>query len=88
MHTARVPDDPEVDILLADHSEAVAGIVLRLRSVLLTGRPDLAERVRPGWHSMNFHHPTAGFVCALFPQADRVDLVFERGRCYPTRTPG
>ncbi len=73
----------ELDALLADHPEAVAGIALRLREVLLTGRPDLAERVRPGWHSVNFHHPTAGFVCALFPLADRVDLVFERGALLP-----
>jgi hypothetical protein len=73
----------ELDALLADHSEAVAGIVLRLRKVLLTGRPDLAERVRPGWHSVNFHDPGAGFVCAIFPLADRVQLVFERGALLP-----
>ena len=73
----------ELDALLADHPEAVAGIALRLREVLLTGRPDLAERVRPGWHSVNFHDPVAGFVCALFPLADRVQLVFERGALLP-----
>ena len=78
----------ELDALLADHPEAVAGVALRLREVLLTGRPDLAERVRPGWHSVNFHDPGAGFVCAIFPQADRVQLVFERGRCSPIRTTG
>ena len=73
----------ELDALLADHPEAVAGIALRLRKVLLTGRPDLAERVRPGWHSVNYHDPVAGFVCALFPLADRVQLVFERGALLP-----
>jgi hypothetical protein len=73
----------ELDALLADHPEAVAGIALRLREVLLTGRPDLAERVRPGWHSVNFHDPGAGFVCGIFPQADRVQLVFERGALLP-----
>ena len=73
----------ELDALLADHPEAVAGVALRLREVLLTGRPDLAERVRPGWHSVNFHDPGAGFVCAIFPQADRVQLVFERGALLP-----
>jgi hypothetical protein len=73
----------ELDALLADHPEAVAGIALRLREVLLTGRPDLAERVRPGWHSVNFHDPSAGFVCAIFPLADRVQLVFERGALLP-----
>jgi hypothetical protein len=73
----------ELDDLLADHPEPVAGTVLRLREILLTGRPDLAERVRPGWHSVNFHDPAAGFVCALFPLADRVQLVFERGALLP-----
>ena len=73
----------ELDALLAEHPEAVAGVALRLREVLLTGRPDLAERVRPGWHSVNFHDPVAGFVCALFPLADRVQLVFERGALLP-----
>jgi hypothetical protein len=75
--------DRELDALLADHPEAVAGVALRLREVLLTGRPDLAERVRPGWHSVNFHDPSAGFVCAIFPLADRVQLVFERGALLP-----
>ncbi len=75
--------NPELDALLADHPDPVADVVLRLRDVLLTGRPDLAERVRPGWHSVNFHDPAAGFVCALFPLADRVQLVFERGALLP-----
>lgn len=73
----------ELDALLADHPESVADIVLRLREILLTGQPDLAERVRPGWHSVNFHDPAAGFVCALFPLADRVQLVVERGALLP-----
>ena len=73
----------ELDALLADHPEAVAGVALRLREVLLTGRPDLAERVRSGWHSVNFHDAGAGFVCAIFPLADRVQLVFERGALLP-----
>ena len=73
----------ELDDLLADHPEAVAGLVLRLRAILLEGQPSLVERVRPGWHSVNFHDPVAGFVCALFPQADRVQLVFERGALLP-----
>ena len=73
----------ELDALLAEHDEAVAAVARRLREVVLSGRPDLAERVRPGWHSVNFHDPVAGFVCALFPLADRVQLVFERGALLP-----
>lgn len=73
----------ELDALLADHPDSVADTFLRLRDVLLTGHPDLVERVRPGWHSVNFHDRAAGFVCALFPLADRVQLVFERGALLP-----
>jgi hypothetical protein len=75
--------NPELDDLLDDHPDPVSDLVLRLREVLLTGQPSLMERVRPGWHSVNFHDPVAGFVCALFPQADRVQLVFERGALLP-----
>ncbi len=75
--------NPELDTLLAKHTETVADVVLRLRDVLLEGQPSLVERVRPGWHSVNFHDPVAGFVCALFPLADRVQLVFERGALLP-----
>jgi len=43
-------------------------------------QPDLAPRVRLGWGSINFRHPQAGFVCAVFPMPDHVSLVFEHGR--------
>ena len=75
--------NPELDALLVDHPEPVVEVVLRLRDVLLEGQPSLVERVRPGWHSVNFHDPVAGFVCGLFPFADRVQLVFERGALLP-----
>jgi hypothetical protein len=39
--------------------------------------------VRHGWHSLNYRDPGAGVVCALFPQAERVQLVFMRGALLP-----
>ena len=78
-----MPRDPAADALLADHTEDVVRTAQRLRDVLLEARPELTERARPGWHSVNYAHPEAGFVCALFPYADRVDLVFERGALLP-----
>jgi hypothetical protein len=75
--------NPELDALLAEHSDPVTDVVLRLRDVLLEGQPSLVERVRAGWHSVNFHDPVAGFVCAIFPFADRVQLIFERGTLLP-----
>ncbi len=75
--------DPAADDLLADHTDDVVRTAQRLRDVLLEAHPELTERARPGWHSINYAHPGAGFVCALFPYADRVDLVFEHGARLP-----
>ena len=76
-------DSAEVDELLAAHRDAVAATARRLREVILEGQPQLTERVRHGWHSINYSDAAAGFVCAVFPQADRVQLVFERGALLP-----
>jgi hypothetical protein len=78
-----VPTDPETDDLLSEHPEAVAATAQRLRTVLLEAHPQLEERVRRGWHSLNYRDPVAGFVCAVFPTADRVQLVFEHGARLP-----
>ena len=78
-----MPTDPEVDGLLSDHPDDVVATAQRLRSVILTAQPQLAERVRHGWHSINYRDPAAGFVCAIFPTADQVQLVFERGAELP-----
>ena len=84
-----MPRDPEADDLLSERPEAVAATAQRLRRVLLDAHPQLEERVRRGWHSINYRDPVAGFVCAVFPTADRVQLVFEQGaRLPPTRNGG
>ena len=78
-----MPTDPEADDLLSQHPEAVAATAQQLRTVLLEAHPQLEERVRRGWHSINYRDPVAGFVCAVFPTADRVQLVFEHGARLP-----
>jgi len=75
--------DPGGEALRPDHGDAVAEAARRLRGVLLNARPDLVERVRTGWHSVNYRDPAAGFVCAIFPTTDTVQLVFERGAQLP-----
>jgi hypothetical protein len=75
--------DDEVEALLADHPDAVADTARRLRSAILRAHPRLIERVRRGWHSINYRDAAAGFVCAVFPTADTVQLVFERGAALP-----
>ena len=77
-----MPRDPEADDLLNEHPDAVA-TAQRLRTVLLDAHPQLEEGVRRGWHSINYCDPVAGFVCAIFPTADRVQLVFEHGARLP-----
>jgi hypothetical protein len=83
VQAGRVPEDAEVESLLADHGEAVAAAARQVRAAVLAARPDLGERVRHGWHSINYRDPAAGFVCAIFPMADRVQLVFEHGVLLP-----
>ena len=78
-----MPPDTAAERLLADHPEDVIATAQRLREVLLAAHPDLTERARPGWHSLNYSHPHAGFVCALFPGSDRVDPVLEHGARLP-----
>jgi hypothetical protein len=78
-----VQTDDEVEALLADHRDAVADTGRRLRAAIRGAHPQLIERVRRGWHSINYRDPAAGFVCAIFPTADDVQLVFERGAALP-----
>lgn len=51
-----------------------------LALTLLNLRPDLEAKARLGWGSVNYRHPIAGFVCAIFPMEDHISLVFEHGR--------
>ncbi|MBB3086937.1 DUF1801 domain-containing protein [Geodermatophilus sabuli] len=78
-----MPWDDDADDLLAEHPDTVAATAHRLRAVLLDAHPQLEERVRRGWHSINYRDPAAGFVCALFPTGEGVQLVFEHGARLP-----
>jgi hypothetical protein len=51
----------------------------RVRRVLLDAEPDLRERLYPGWQGVGFHHPEAGYVCAIYPAGERPLLLFEHG---------
>ena len=60
--------------------EPVQQLTSKLALTLLAVRPDLEGKARLGWGSVNYRHPVAGFVCAIFPMEDHVSLVFEHGR--------
>ncbi len=65
--------------LLAEHSPEVVAAAEWLRAVVLGALPDAGERVYRGWHGFGYHHPEAGYVCAVFPRAGDALLAFERG---------
>ena len=69
--------------LLDDHTPEVAELARQLRDLIRSAMPAATERVYPGWHGLGFHHPTAGYVCALFPAADHVRVGFEHGHLLP-----
>ena len=75
--------DPEVERLLADHPDDVADTARRLRAVVRRAHPQLVERVRHGWHAINYRDPEAGFVCAIVPTVGAVQLALVRGARLP-----
>jgi hypothetical protein len=78
--TVRAVDRAEIEGVLRSFAEPIAIQAWALVEVLDRLRPDLVPRVRLGWGSVNYRHPDAGHVCALFPMPDHVSLVFEHGR--------
>ena len=66
--------------LLHGFPAPIAGLARDLVRAMQTIRPELLTKVQFGWRSVNFRHPQAGFLCAVFPYEDRVTLIFEHGR--------
>jgi hypothetical protein len=77
--TGRPAPARERAALLAEHTPQVAAAAAWLREVVLGALPDAHEVVYRGWHGLGYHHPAAGYVCAVFPRADDVLLGFEHG---------
>lgn len=74
--------DQEIVGFLDSFQPPVGDTARQLTDAVRRLRPDLVPHVRLGWGSVNFRHPKAGFVCAVFPMTDRVSLVFEHGRLF------
>jgi hypothetical protein len=75
--------DSRMTQMLSGEPPEVAALVLRLRDVVRAAHPDLEERVNLGWHGVAYHHPRAGYVCALFPRGNGVNVGFEHGVDHP-----
>jgi hypothetical protein len=70
----------ELETLLGRFDPAIAALAVKIVGVVRDVRPDLTSAVKLGWGSVNFRHGRAGHLCAVFPQAANVLLVFEHGR--------
>lgn len=75
-------DKDALDDLMARHEKPVAALARKVVEAVADIRPDLAAAVKPGWGSVNFRHPQAGHLLAVFPQRKErnVILVFEHGK--------
>ncbi len=68
------PDD-----ILLGHSPTVIATAEALRVLLLDTVPTLREKPYPGWHGIGYRHPTAGYVCGIYPREASVRLQFQFG---------
>ena len=66
--------------ILNDHTTEVRAIAEVLRRLIHDTIDGMTERAYPGWHAIGFRHPTAGYVCGIFPFDSYVRFVFEHGR--------
>ncbi|MFC4946454.1 hypothetical protein [Pseudonocardia sp. GCM10023141] len=71
--------DAALDGMLRGEPPAVVALVQRLRRAVTEAHPDLQERVNTSWYGLAFHHPRAGYICALFPRRGGVNVGFEQG---------
>ncbi|MER7280591.1 DUF1801 domain-containing protein [Dactylosporangium sp. NPDC000244] len=77
-------DGPEgLEELLDEHCASIGALTRHLREVILSARPELTERVYRGWNGLGFHHPSRGYIAAVFPRADSVAVGFEHGADLP-----
>jgi hypothetical protein len=76
-----MPVRKDVHDFLVNSHPGLADLALWVRDVVRTSEPDLTERVYRGWDGIGFHHPDAGYICAIYPreQNQEVHLLFEHG---------
>jgi hypothetical protein len=78
-----MPSEPAppvtVEELLAGFTPEVRGLAGELRTFVKATVPEASEAARPGWRSIAYSHPRAGYFCGLFPQRDGVTIVLEWG---------
>jgi hypothetical protein len=76
---SRAAREEEVLAYLREEHAPLYQLALWVRAAVRESDPDLFERVYRGWRGVGFHHAEAGYVCAIYPRGDHVDLLFEHG---------
>jgi hypothetical protein len=76
---ARGASEAEVLSYLEEQHPALFELAAWVRKAVLAADPDLGERVYRGWRGIGFHHPEAGYVCAIYPRTGWIVLLFEHG---------
>lgn len=69
-----------LDVLLDRRSPPVAALMREVVDWFVAQYPEMTAKVKLGWGAVNFHHPRAGFVIAVFPNDDRVSVIYQHGR--------
>ncbi|RYE07707.1 MAG: hypothetical protein EOP22_16735 [Hyphomicrobiales bacterium] len=73
--------EDDFERLLQPYPAPVARLARQLLKTVLRIRPDYVPKVSFGWQTVNFHHPKAQFVNALYlSKTGKVLLVFQDGR--------
>ena len=71
--------------ILKPYPPRIRALVGRLRTLVRTALPTADERAMVGWKGIGYRDPQAGYVCAIFPRADHVRLLFEHGTALEDR---
>lgn len=69
--------------ILKEQSPEIAALSRRLMQTVREAVPEAHEVGYPGWRAIGYRHPFAGYICGVFPLADRVKVYFEQGRALP-----
>jgi hypothetical protein len=70
----------DLDTLLARRDPPIVALAHELVDWLVAQYPEMTPRVALGWNTVNFHHPKAGFVIAIYPAAAHVAVIYQWGR--------
>jgi len=73
--------DDDFDEMLGRYPRPVAALARQVNALVRDIRPDFSAKVSFGWQTVNFRHPKAGFVGAIYmSKTGKVLLVFQDGR--------